>query len=51
MTKLEGLYVQQKIAYDMYKSSKNEKEAMYYAKELEKIMTEIKTYKDNLEIK
>ena len=45
-TRLETLYTQEKIACDMGKSAKTEKEKEYYKKELLKIRTEI----DNLTV-
>ena len=45
-TRLEALYIQEKIACDMGKSSKTEEEKQYYKNELSKIRTEI----DNLTV-
>lgn len=38
---LEALYIKEKVAYDMYKSSKSEKEKKYYKNELNNIRQEI----------
>lgn len=36
-----NLYIQEKVAYDMYKSSKSNSEKEYYKEELEKIRNKI----------
>lgn len=40
-TRLKALYAQEKVACDMGKSAKTEKERQYYKEELKKIRTKI----------
>ena len=40
-TRLMALYTREKVAADMYKSAKSDKEREYYTHELEDIRTEI----------
>ena len=41
---IDGLYVQEKVAYDMWRSAKTKKEKDYYANELMRIRGEIEKY-------
>lgn len=41
MTKLDALCMQRKVAEDMYKSAKSEKEKEFYQNEIDKINVEI----------
>lgn len=41
MTKLDALCMQKKVAEDMYKSAKSEKEKEFYQNEIDKISVEI----------
>ena len=40
-SRLMALYIQEKVAYDMFKSAKNDREKEFYACELESIRAEI----------
>lgn len=41
MTKIDALCMQRKVAEDMYKSAKSEKEKEFYQREIDKINTKI----------